>query len=161
MDKAQTLEFRAWRYIRDWYVWQVWLPLCCIAAALPAFCLVGDGRKLPWGPRLCNGFGECFSHGDLVLYSALLLLGVEIEIRRISEEPRQADKALFNRSSHLKFFSMLCLVSYTIVRCWAQESTGQTELTVRTIISLLIAIAAITYASGGMWLVYDRTSRRV
>jgi hypothetical protein len=62
--------------MRDWFLWQVVVPVGILAAFLPCV-LAMVGAHAPWAKPL----GE----GDLLLFGGVLTVGMSVELRRVKD----------------------------------------------------------------------------
>lgn len=151
VNSGENKGFLIKRRWKNWKKWQVGIPLIFILLSWP-ICLFF---------KVENAFEKCFSGGDLILFSSLLLIGVQIEITHIihSYEKFRINKKLDDKATNSQWWATIIFFLYGIVKyCYISEmqQTIANGKTIISIFSIAIALFGITYSAKSLFFAYDR-----
>ena len=141
----------------NWVVWQIVMPLCFIAVSWPI---------CKWIKGINYAFEKTFSGGDLLLFSALLLIGVYVELFQpiiLNEEP-QRYKNLFRVMTAILAFGVLMLFMHAVLKFdfieYDFSKAGKTiDLKIRVFayFSMVCTFFSVCLAIYGTWLSTEET----
>ena len=151
MNNPDKYTFLLRKRRRDWAVWQVSMPLFFILVSWPIS---------RWVAEVDHAFEKSLSGGDLILFSAMLLLGIVVEFSqiRLSEERLQTDEALERTACFALVFAVGLLFLYAVVKFdfikyqFPVAGTAVDEkIRVYAYFSIICTLFSIAFASNGMW----------
>jgi hypothetical protein len=87
----------------DWQRWKLWLALFAIVIIYPIFKFFGSGGE----------FISTFGHGDLLLFSALILIELSVEAAHIHQEmPEDMSDKMDGLIENSRFFGVALIFLY-------------------------------------------------
>jgi hypothetical protein len=146
LRKQQTIVKR----FKDWERWKLMFPFAAILIIYPISKLVGVGDEL------VNAFG----HGDLLLFSALVLIELSIEATHINREleraiPDKMDSLIENS----RLFGALLILVYGSMKLLVvhgkQSQIPQTKAWAFCAFSLAVTFLVVSFGIFAFWKALD------
>ncbi|MGA9773441.1 MAG: hypothetical protein WBV94_30700 [Blastocatellia bacterium] len=134
---------------RDWQRWKVLLPILMLFLFYPIY--IFEEKEL-MGPFL-----SAFAHGDLLLFSALLLFEVSVEANHIQHELGESfSETLDNIIERPRIFGIILIVVYGAMKlAIGHDNTTNSPNFLRTaaycVFCISVAILVVTYSIYAFW----------
>lgn len=159
LDKDYT--FLLGKKRRNWFIWQVGMPLFFIIMSWPIS---------KWIAEVDHAFEKSLSGGDLILFSAMLLMGVMIELSyiRSSEKELENDRVLDWIADLALAFAFIVLFLYAVIKVdfikYQFPVAGTAvdgRIQVYAYLSIICTLFSAGFASTGVWLAFEKQFRLI
>jgi hypothetical protein len=135
---------------RDWCMWQCGLPILVLLLIWPLGRFVAEAT---------DAFHQAFGTGDLLIFSALLLISMAVEFRRIQlVEPRLLHDGWVESNSEAALFAAIIAflflggIKVDVMRANLFESPdGMSKLTAYAVFSVAATLAAVSFTLRAFW----------
>lgn len=126
---------------QDWKRWKLFYPLALILLIYPLSKLKGFGQE----------FLGSFSHGDLLLFSSLVLIELSVEAGHIyTEVGREQGGVAENLIQNSKFCGLVLIFCYGALKFF-NEQAAPDKLIAYCVLSLSVTILVVAYSVYAFW----------
>jgi hypothetical protein len=126
---------------QDWKRWKLYYPLALLLLIYPLSKLKGFGHE----------FLGSFSHGDLLLFSSLVLIELSVEASHIHNElGRDPGGVAENLIQNSKFCGLLLIFCYGALKFFGEEASA-VRMTAYCVFSLSVTILVVAYSVYAFW----------
>ena len=126
---------------RDWKRWKLLLPLFMLMLFYPIY--LYKEHDAP--------FLNAFVHGDLLLFSALLLFEISVEAKHIQHELNLESDALEGFTEGPRIFGILLIVFYGVMKMVVSQDTNYSKTIAYCFFCLSVTLLVVAYSIYAFW----------